>query len=299
MDLTTVRWFLAVADVGHVTNAAADLGVSQPALSRAIARLEDDLGHPLLDRAGRGVALSPYGRLFREHAARLVAVEDAARRALGQAADPERGEVSLAFLHTQGPSFVPDLIRRFRAGRPGVRFRLAQDRAGRVGAAVREGRADLGITSPRPDDPALEWAPLVTERLQLVVPAAHRLAGRRRVRLADVAGEPFVAFRRDAGLRRIFDELCAAAGVRPLIAFEGEETATVRGLVAAGLGVAVAPPPPPGEEDLHGVRHLALTAPSAARTIGLAWAAGRTRPPAAEAFRRFVLADARHPGSGN
>ncbi|MQY07009.1 LysR family transcriptional regulator [Actinomadura macrotermitis] len=291
MDLTAVRWFLTVAELGHVTGAAAELRVSQPGLSRAIARLEADLGQPLLDRVGRGVRLSPYGELFAEHARRLVAEEQAARRALAQAADPARGEVSLAFLHTQGPSFVPDLIRRFRRERPGVRFRLAQDRAGRVGAAVRDGRADLGITSPRPDDPALEWAPLVTERLQLVVAADHRLARRRRVRLADVAGEPFVAFRRDAGLRRIFDELFAAAGIRPEIAFEGEETATVRGLVAAGLGVAVVAPPPPGEEEMHGVRHLTLAEPAAVRTIGLTWAAARTRPPAAEEFRRFVLAD--------
>nr|WP_237418484.1 LysR family transcriptional regulator [Actinomadura rayongensis] len=284
--MRTVRWFLAVADLGHVTNAAAELRVSQPGLSRALARLEDDLGVPLFDRIGRRLVLNAYGTVFAAHARRLVAEEDAARRALDQAADPERGEVALAFLHTQGPSFVPDLIRRFRARHPGVTFRLAQDPAGRVGAAVAEGRADLGITSPRPDDPALEWRPLVTERLLLAVPEGHRLAGREQAHLKDVADEPFVAFRPGTGVRRIVDALADAAGIHPRVAFEGEETATVRGLVAAGLGVAVVPPVEEGE---HGVRHLALADAGAVRTIGLIWARTRSRPAAAEAFRTFVL----------
>ncbi|PRX07595.1 UNVERIFIED_ORG: DNA-binding transcriptional LysR family regulator [Actinomadura viridilutea] len=280
-----MRWFLAVADRGHMTNAAAELRVSQPGLSRAIARLERELRVPLFDRVGRALVLSRYGEVFAEHARRLVAEEEAARRALAQAADPDRGEVALAFLHTQGPSFVPDLIRRFRERHPGVSFRLHQDRAGIVTAAVRDGRADLGITGPRPDDPDLEWHPLVTERLHLAVPAAHRLARRRRARVADIEDESLVALRRGAGLRAISEELFAAAGVRPRIAVEAEELGTVRGLVAAGLGVAIVPPAdgPPG------TRHVPLADEGATRTIGLIWAAGRTRPPVVERFRRFVL----------
>ncbi|WP_433328555.1 LysR family transcriptional regulator [Spirillospora sp. CA-294931] len=308
MDLTTVRWFLAVAEHGHVTRAAAELRVSQPGLSRAVARLERELGYPLLDREGRGVVLSHYGEIFAERARRLVAEEEAARRALARAADPERGEVSLAFLHTQGPSFVPDLIRRFRADHPDVTFRLSQDRAERVEAAVREGRADLAITSPRPDESStgaeagstsLAWRPLVTERLSAAVPVGHRLAGRSRLRLDELAGEPFVAFRRGAGLRTIGDALLDGAGIRPEIAFEGEESGTVRGLVAAGLGVAiVAPPGDPAEA--RGVRHVPLTDPGAQRVIGLIWVPARTAPPVVEGFRRFVLARAdRLPGPAN
>ncbi|WP_173098894.1 LysR family transcriptional regulator [Actinomadura verrucosospora] len=288
MDLQSVRWFLAVAEHGHVTNAASELRVSQPGLSRAIARLERELDAPLFDRVGRGVVLSRYGRVFAEHARRLVAEEEAARRALAQAADPERGEVSLAFLHTQGPSFVPGLIRRYRRDHPGVAFRLSQDRSERVAALVLDGRADLAITSPRPDDPSLTWRPLVTERLQLAVPADHRLASRTRARVRDVLAEPFVAFQVGTGLRAVTEELFAACGARPRIAFEGEETSTVRGLVAAGLGVAVVAPPPAGE-DVPGVRHLTLADPGGVRTIGLVWAAERTLPPVVAGFRAFVL----------
>jgi DNA-binding transcriptional LysR family regulator len=146
----------------------------------------------------------------------------------------------------------------------------------------------MAITSPRPDDPSLAWRPLVTERLVLAVSAGHRLARRRRVRISDVLDEPFVAFHQGSGLRTIAERLFAAAGGRPSIAFEGEETSTVRGLVGAGLGVAIVAPPPGGEE-FAGVRHLALADADAVRTIGLVWALERTRSPAVEGFRRFVL----------
>jgi DNA-binding transcriptional LysR family regulator len=294
MDLTTVRWFLTVAEHGHVTRAAADLRVSQPGLSRAIARLERELGTALFDREGRGVRLSRYGEVFREHALRLVAEEDSARRALALVADPDRGELRLGFLHTQGATLVPDLIRRFRRRYPRVTFRLLQDSTARMEAAVRVGEADFAIVSPRPADPAFSWWPLVVERLLLAVPAGHRLARRSRVRLADVAGEPFIAMRPGYGLRAITDELTRQAGIRPEIAFEGEEISTVRGLVGAGLGVAIVPPPAQGE----GVCHLPIADPAASRTVGLIWVTGRTRTPVAENFLAVVTgADGGPPGA--
>jgi LysR family transcriptional regulator, transcription activator of glutamate synthase operon len=287
VDLTTVRWFLAVADHGHVTRAAADLCVSQPGLSRAIARLERELGVPLFDRAGRNVQLNPYGRVFREHARRLVAADEAARRALAQAADPDHGEIRLGFLHTQGTSLVPDLVRRYRRAHPRVTFRLLQDSTERLGQAVRSGAADLAIVSPRPDGPDLSWRPLIVERLLLAVPAQHRLARRSRAGLADAADEPFIAMRPGYGLRAITDDLIRQAGIAPEIAFEGEEISTVCGLVGAGLGVAVVPPPPQGA----GVRHLRLTDPAASRTIGLVWVTERTRTPVVETFLTFATED--------
>lgn len=282
-----MRWFLAVAEHGHVTRAAAELRVSQPGLSRAVARLERELGAALFDREGRNVRLSRYGEVFREHARRLVAEDDAARRALAQAADPGQGEIRLGFLHTQGASLVPDLIRRYRERYPRVTFRLLQDSSARMTAALRTGEADLAIVSPRPDDPVFSWRPLVVERLLLAVPAGHRLARRRRARLADAAGEPFIAMRPGYGLRAITDELTRQAGLRPEIAFEGEEISTVCGLVGAGLGVAIVPPPPQGE----GVRHLVLGDTAASRTVGLAWVTSRTRTPAVENFLAFAAAD--------
>jgi LysR family transcriptional regulator, transcription activator of glutamate synthase operon len=281
MELQTVRWFLTVAACGHVTRAATGLRISQPGLSRAMARLERELGAPLFDREGRAFRLSRYGEIFREHAERLIAAEEAARRDLAQAADPDHGEIGIAFLHTQGTRLVPELIRSFRSARPHVTFRLSEGGSERIEAAVADGRADMAITSPRPE--SLAWHPLSTERLCLAVPTGHRLAGHTEVSLAEAADEPFVVLRPGFGLRSITEELFRASGIRPRITFEGEEATTVRGLVAAGLGVAVVPP----SVQTAGVVDVPIT--GARRTIGLAWVDGRTRLPAVEEFRRFVI----------
>ena len=281
MDLTTVRWFLAVAERGHVTSAATELRISQPGLSRAIARLEGEVGVRLFDREGRVLRLNRYGEIFREHAERLVATEEAARRALAQVADPDHGEVGLAFLHTQGTVLVPELLRDYRCEHPRVTFRLRQGSAEQIEAAVSDGRADMAITSPRPA--GLAWHPLTTERLCLAVPADHRLAGREEVSLAEASADPFILVRHGYGLRSITEELFRGEGIRPEIAFEGEEVATLRGLVAAGLGGAVVPP----GEPTAGVSDIVIT--GARRTIGLAWMADRTRIPVVEDFRCFVV----------
>lgn len=281
MDLVTVRWFLAVAAIGNVTRAADELRISQSGLSRAIARLERELRAPLFDREGRTLRLNTYGEIFREHAERLVATEETARRALAQAADPDHGEVGLAFLHTQGTVLVPELLRTYRSEHPKVTFRLIQGSWERLQEAVVRGHADMAITSPRPAD--LAWHPLTTERLRLAVPADHPIAERAEVRLADVATEPFIVMRHGFGLRSITEELFRDARIRPEIAFEGEEATTLRGLVAAGLGVAIVPP----GDHVAGVVERVIA--GAHRTIGLAWLADRTRTPAVEDFRRFVI----------
>ncbi len=215
---------------------------------------------------------------------RLVATEDAARRELARAADPDHGEVGLAFLHTQGAVLVPELLGGYRAAHPRVRFRLTQGSSELIESAVLAGQADMAITSPRPS--GLAWHPLTTERLRLAVPTGHRIAGRAEVDLADMAEEPFIVMRHGYGLRSITEELFRAAGIRPEIAFEGEEATTLRALVAAGLGVAVVPP----GEGVSGVEETVVA--GARRTVGLAWVADRTRPPAVEDFRRFVIARA-------
>jgi len=151
---------------------------------------------------------------------------------------------------------------------------------------VRTGEADLAISSPLPAGEQLASAQVVVQELVTAVPAGHRLAGRRRLRVSDLDGEQMVGMKLGYGLRKITDELCAAAGFTPELAFEGEEIDTLRGLVGAGLGIAILPP---AERALPaGVAELPLS-PKAIRRVGLIWAADRPLAPAAEAFRAFVL----------
>jgi DNA-binding transcriptional LysR family regulator len=278
--------FAAVARLEHVTRAAAELGMPQPTLSRAVARLEQELGVPLLAREGRTVRLTRAGRIFLAAVERALSEVERGAEAARAEADPTGGRVAFGFLHTMGSEAVPMLLRGFRAEHPRVRFQLVQDYTDSMLQRLREGELDLCLVSPRPEGPELTARRLGEQRLRLVVPADHRLAGRQRVRLGEVAEDAFVTLEPGYGLRRITDALCAEAGFTPRISFEGEESETLRGLVAAGLGVAVLPPATVARPD---VAELQLSSPGARREISLTWVTGRPLTPPAEAFRGYVL----------
>jgi DNA-binding transcriptional LysR family regulator len=281
-----LAYFAQVARHEHVTRAALDTGVPQSTLSRAMVRLEHDLGVSLFARKGRTVSLTHAGRTFLGAVeGALAEVERAAERVRADA-DPASGKVAFGFLHTMGTETVPGLLRAFRADHPRVRFQLVQTYGEAMLGRLRAGELDLCLTSPVPDEPGLTGRRLDEQRLRLVVPEDHRLAGRKRVRLAEAADEAFVTLEAGFGLRRITDDLCAEAGFRPRIAFEGEEAETLRGLVAAGLGVALLPPPAFARP---GVEELSVIAPRAAREIGVAWLEGHEDTPPVAAFKRFLL----------
>jgi DNA-binding transcriptional LysR family regulator len=283
-----LRQFVTVAREEHLTRAAEVLGVPQPTLSRSIARLESDLAVPLFTRPGRSIKLTRHGRLLLESSERAVATLEAALQFLADEADPARGRVALAFLHTLGTDAVPRLLRDFRATHPGVRFALVQGGSDTLLARMRAGEVDMCLTAPVPDEPGVVARKLDEQRIDLFVPAGHRFARRRGIRLAAAAGEDFICMKPGYGLRGITDDLCRTAGFSPRVAFEGEEAATAGGLVGAGLGVALLPATASLLSD-PAIAAIRITAPKAARTVGLAWMADRPVTAPAAAFRDFAL----------
>jgi DNA-binding transcriptional LysR family regulator len=281
-----LAYFAGVARTEHVTRAAEELAVPQSTLSRAMARLEEDLGVALFARRGRTVSLTPAGRTFLASVERALAEVGRAAESVRSDADPAAGKVAFGFLHTLGSETVPELIRAFRVDHPRVRFQLVQNYGEAMIERMRAGELDLCLTSPVPDASDLVARRLDEQRLRLVVPDDHRLAGRKRIRLAEAAEESFVTLEPGYGLRRITDDLCAEAGFRARVAFEGEEAETLRGLVAAGLGVALLPPPAVARP---GVVELTVTAPRAVREIGVAWLDGHPDTPPVAAFKKFLL----------
>ncbi|MEI5006613.1 LysR family transcriptional regulator [Streptomyces sp. NPDC058423] len=281
-----LAYFAGVARHEHVTRAAQELGVPQSTLSRAMVRLEQDLGVTLFTRKGRTVSLTPAGRDFLVSVERALAEVERAAEAVRADADPSAGKVAFGFLHTMGSETVPELIRAFRVDHPRIRFTLVQNYGEAMIERLRAGELDLCLTSPVPDAPDLVARRLDEQRLRLVVPDDHRLATRKRIRLAEAADETFVTLEPGYGLRRITDALCAEAGFSPRVAFEGEEAETLRGLVAAGLGVALLPPP---AVPRPGVVELTVTAPRAVREVGVAWLDGHVDTPPVAAFKKFLL----------
>jgi LysR family transcriptional regulator, transcription activator of glutamate synthase operon len=200
---------------------------------------------------------------------------------------PESGHVVLGFLHLLGRSLVPSLLRGHRARYPEVRFTLVQGSRQEMLDRLAGGELDLALLAPLPSLPSLTSAGLVEEEILLSVPAGHHLAARHSVRMTELADEEFVLLEQGYGVRTLTDELCAAAGFTPRIAFEGQESDTVRGLVAAGLGVALLPRFGPGTP--AGVAEVPLE-PRPYRTIGLVWRTDEPMTPAVTGFRDHVLA---------
>lgn len=291
MEIETIRSFLAVADGYTVTEAAEISRRTQPALSRALARLEREVGSQLFQRVGRGVALTPAGRELVPHARAIVEGYDRGVRAVGDLSAPDGGFVPLAFLHTLGTWLVPELIKRFRVERPHVRFDLRQHGDEGLVEDLLAGAVDLAITGDRPSHPQVESRRLLLEPLRLVVPPGHRLAGRRVVRLSDVAGERFIVLKPGFSLRAVTEELCGQAGFEPEIGFEGEEVETMRGLVSAGLGVALLPEA--RSSAAQSAPALRISDVRAHREIGLAWMRGHRLPPASEDFRDRIVRNAK------
>jgi LysR family transcriptional activator of glutamate synthase operon len=286
VHLEELEWFVVLAETEHVTEAATELGVSQPALSRALARFEHQAGAQLFDRVSRRLRLNAYGQIMLEHARRSIAEMRSASERIAALRDPDSGRVRLAFLHSLASWYVPEQLRRFRQSVPGIRFDLFQGPAHEIVDRVLAGRSDIGITSPRPEAPGFVWRRLYVERLCLAVPRGHRLAARSRIRLSAAQGEPFVALEKPFGLRQLTDQLWAEEGIAPEIVFEATEIPTMEGLVAAGFGVAVVPVPREGGDPK--VVHVPLSNVGAKREVGLVWERDRVLPPPAMRFAKFL-----------
>lgn len=273
----------------NITRAAELLGVPQPTVSRRIASLGEALGAPLTIPDGRGIRLTRAAELLADAAERALASVDAGVRQAREEVDPESGHVALGFLHLLGRSLVPTLLRDYRANHPHVRFTLVQGSRQDMVDRLTSGELDLALLAPAPiDDSALDTVVLAEQEIFLSVPTSHRLAGQPSARIEDLDDEEFVLLETGYGLRTITDELCATAGFEPKIAFEGQESDTVRGLVAAGLGVALLPRFEPGSP--AGVAEVPLV-PPVGRTIGLAWRKDVVLPPAVARFRDQVCAE--------
>ena len=285
MDLLQLRYFQAVARHEHVSRAAAELRVAQPALSRAIARLEAELGVPLFDRRGRRVRLNRFGAMFLARAGRALDELDQGQREVRDAAGLAQGTVAVA---AETLRTLSGLVAGFLAGHPGVSFRLFQSPAPAMAAQLQAGEVDLCLASQPLPGPALASAELLSEEVLLAVPPSHRPAGRTRATVGELAGEPFVTTRPGYWQRALTDRLFTDA----VIVCEGDEPYAIRGLISAGVGIGLmpamarrlAPDPPVGW--LH-LDTLGLDVPCR-RTLSLVWRTDAYRPAAARVLTEFA-----------
>ncbi|NDV06121.1 LysR family transcriptional regulator [Rhodococcus sp. IEGM 248] len=243
MELRELEWFVILARTENVTNAATHLHISQPTMSRALARIERQLGVKLFDRNQNRIRLNKYGEIYRAHAVRAMQELTQGEERIRTLVDPERGVVSLGFLHSFGSWLVPSLLDQYHLVAPLTTFELEGGAADAIVDAVRNGRIDVGFVAPRPNAEDLAWVPLGRELLCLEVPPGDEFADRESITIAEIAGRPMIALGPSYGLRHVVDRLFDEAGLTPTIGIEATELSTLRALVRHGRGIAIVPVP--------------------------------------------------------
>jgi DNA-binding transcriptional LysR family regulator len=279
-----LRAVIALAQFRSFVAAAASLGLSQPALSRAVQRLERSLGVPLFSRSTRLVSLTAAGRDFLPTAERLLNDLDRHLASMRELAAQQRGYVVVASLMSVAHHILPAATAAYRRKFPGIDLYLREGVQDAILADVRGAVADIGIGNTGDVSHPVVAEPLGDEPCYLVLPRGHRLARQRAVAIADLQGEPLISMPPESGLRRLIDRGALSAGVRLHHAITLNQYGTLFSFVRSGLGVAIVPAsalPPRGDRALR-VRQL--VSPAMTRKVGILTLGGRPLSPAAASF---------------
>ncbi|WP_282936713.1 LysR family transcriptional regulator [Paenibacillus sp. RC67] len=290
MELRQLQYFVKVARKQHVTQAAEELHVAQSAVSRQIHQLEEELGVSLFVQKGRNLQLTPVGKLFLSRAEAVLTELERAVIEVREFLDPEVGEIRIGFPHSLGIYLLPTVVANFRQSHPNVKFKLRQGTYNSLIRDVKNGEIDLAFISPLPSrNEHVIGELLLQEEMYAIVPQGHVLADYNVIRLEQLKDEAFVMFSEEYSLRNIVLEACAKAGFVPRIGFEGEETDTIRGLVAAGMGVSLLPEMALTEISQLQPAKVRVIEPQVTRSVGLIHRSGEKLPLVAEVFQQFLL----------
>lgn len=287
MEWQQLEYFCVVAKTEHFRKAAEQLSISQPALSRSINKLEQELGVTLFDRSGRSVQINKFGRVFLNRVEKGLNEISNGIEEIEQLKNPYTGTVSVAFLQTLGITILPEIIYSFNKQYPQVEFQLYQNKILNSIQQLLNREVDLCLINSFESNTNITWSPLREEELFLYVPANHRFAKRDSVALRELAEDNFIGFKKGLGMREIINNICEKAGFTPKIKFEGEDVFTLAGLVSSGLGVTIIP-------EFNGIssekiKKVSISEPYCNREIGIAWLSDNTLSPSAELFRKFVI----------
>jgi DNA-binding transcriptional LysR family regulator len=244
MDLRQLRQFVAVAEAGSFRRAAEQLCMAQPPLSVAIRKLEGEIGVPLLERSSRGVRLSAAGEAALAAARRCLRDADEVAGAARAAASGEAGRLRIGFIGSVTHALMPRLIQAFGQRYPQVKLELHEATNQQLLSAVASDALDLGfVRMPTARPPGVDFQWVQRDVFVAALPAQHPLARRRRLRLQDLADQPFIGYTpsRVGGLHAALMQLLMQAGVSPPITQEAVQVQTVIGLVESGLGLALVP----------------------------------------------------------
>ena len=289
MQLHQLRYFVAVAEVRHFTQAADLVGITQPSLSKQIHALETDLGAPLFERVRGNITLTAAGEVLLPLAKRILADVETATREVQELVGLRRGRVRLGATPSLATSLAPPVLRRFRDAHPTVDLRVEEGGSQDLVRDLLRGDLDLAliIEPSAGTDPGLRADPILRE--SLVVASVDPLPGARdgELRITDLRDQPLVMFREGYDLRDATLQACRAAGFEPTLSVDGGEMDAVLSFVEAGLGVALVPGIVVARR--AGIRVTRLAPPGVRRTIAVARRRDVVPTHAGRELRRILL----------
>jgi LysR family transcriptional regulator, hca operon transcriptional activator len=243
MELRHLRYFVAVAEEGSLTNAAERrLHTAQPSLSRQIHDLELEVGTALLERKARGIELTAAGRVFLDHARLALLQVEAAGDAARRAAQPDKASFVLGFLTGHEVVWLPDALRILRHELPGVEITLSSQSSPELAGALMRGKVDVAFLRREAQAPGLAFKFLIKEPLVAVLPSGHRLAARKSIRPQDIADEVYITPTKAApALKAVIDGYASRNGITLKPQYEAENLSMAMSLVASTGGVTLLP----------------------------------------------------------
>lgn len=281
MELRQLEYFVAVAEEASFTRAAARVHVAQPGVSAQIRQLEGELGQPLFDRSGRTVRLTAAGAAVLPHARAALEAVAGVRHAVDELTGLLRGRVALGMITGCSSLELADVLAEFHQAHPDVEIALSEDSSDRLLDGLQAGTLDLalvGLAAAAP--PGIATQVVVDEALVAAVRPDDPLAETDTVSLAALRERALISLPRGTGLRAALDAACAAAGIRPRIAFEASDLGIIAQLAVRGLGAAMLPESVARAHD-DVLRAVRLVEPEPRGTLELAWRADGPISPAA------------------
>lgn len=277
MELRHIQSFVLLARHGSFSRTAAALGVAQPALSQRMKQLEDELGVELVNRATRPLRLTDAGSIFLVRAERILAESERASEEMRGLAHLEEGRVVVGALPALAGLWLPRILSLYRARHPGVQIVVRERNTEELARLAGMGELDLAVLHEVPQlypgdgsYPGVEAERLFDEELMAVTAPDHRMAGRRSVALAELGGEPWVAIARGSGLAHTVNAALEEAGIKPRVVALCDNQATLRGLVSAGVGIAILPRVP-AQHSAAPLAAIRLDPPLPAHTTAIAY----------------------------
>jgi LysR family hydrogen peroxide-inducible transcriptional activator len=290
MEIHQLRYFVAVADEGNFSRAAAKVRVAQPSLSQQIRKLEAEVGQPLFDRLPRSVVLTEAGRCLIDYARQILASIGDARRCVDELKGEVAGELAVGAIPTIAPYVLPELTRKFQKHYPEVTLEIVEDVTDGITRRVEAGELDLALASTCEQSPTLRRESLGSEPLLALVPERHPLAKKSLVTFDDLKSQRFLLLHEMHCLSRQVNQLLEARHLRPGIALAGSQLGTIANMVAAEVGVSIVPQMMVKHQATPGCVSLPFAPPVPERELNILNNPLRFQSKAAAAFRRGATA---------